>query len=242
MHRFFVPPQWIQGEEARLEGPQAHQLGRVLRGRRGDLLALLDDSGWEYRVEVTTVSAGRVLARVVERRPAPPEPGLFITLYQGLLKGKRFDWVLQKGTELGVAAFLPLLCERCVAAPSEERGRRWTHIIREAAEQCQRGRLPYLAAPKSFPEACREAPRPSFLLWEEPGAPGLRETLPRALQERPQRVGLFVGPEGGFSPEEVSYAEGCGLLPVSLGQRILRGETAGLVAAALLLYERGDLG
>lgn len=243
MHRFFIPPEWVQGEEARLEGPQARQLSRVLRARRGDPLILLDDSGWEYQVEVSAVSEGCVRARVVEHRPASPEPGLSIALYQGLLKGKKFDWVLQKGTEIGVAAFVPLLCGRCVALLRGNQGNpRWTSAIREAAEQCGRGRLPHLAPPTPFREACRQAPLPSFLLLERPEAPRLREVVPRSLQDRSSQVGLFVGPEGGFAPEEVSYAEGCGLLSVSLGPRILRGETAGLVAAALLLYEGKGLG
>lgn len=243
MHRFFVPPQWIEGEEARLEGPQARQLGRVLRARRGDHLVLLDDQGWEYLVEVTAISESSVQTRVVERRPAPPEPGLSIILCQGLLKGKRFDWVLQKGTEMGIAVFMPLLCQRCVALPSKGGDNsRWASIIREASEQCGRGRLPRLAPPRTFQEACDQAPVPSLLLWEGGGVLRLREWLRKAPPNGQGQVGLFVGPEGGFSSQEVSYAERCGLLPVSLGPRILRGETAGLVAAVLLLYEGGDLG
>ncbi|MDP2659316.1 MAG: RsmE family RNA methyltransferase, partial [Dehalococcoidia bacterium] len=115
MQRFFIPPNWVQGENARLEGVQAHQIGKVLRGKRGDRLVLLDDSGWEYLIEVLAVSNGVVQAKVLERKPAPPEPGLSVTIYQGLLKGKKLDWVFQKGTEIGVAAFVPLLCDRCVA-------------------------------------------------------------------------------------------------------------------------------
>ncbi len=243
MHRFFVPPQFINGEEARLEGPQAHQLSRVLRARKGDSLVLLDNLGWEYLVELLTISDDRVEARVLERRPAPSEARLSITLYQGTLKGKKFDWVLQKGTEIGVAGFVPLLCERCVALPSEDRsGRRWDCIAREASEQCGRGRMPHLARPIPFRDACRNAPAPSFLLWERAGIPGLKEALRSMEPDPPEEVGLFVGPEGGFSSEEVSHAEQHGLLPISLGRRILRGESAGVVAAALLLYEFGELG
>ncbi|MDP2728033.1 MAG: RsmE family RNA methyltransferase, partial [Dehalococcoidia bacterium] len=191
----------------RLEGAQAYQISRVLRFRKGDPLILLDNSGWEYLVEISAVSDGCVLARLTERRPAPPEPRLSVTIYQGLLKGKKFDWTLQKGTEIGVAAFVPIACERCVALPAEDRsGQRWGHIIQEAAEQCGRGRLPNLGPPRTFRDACDEAARPSFLLWERPGAASLREMLHKASWEQTGQVGLFVGPEGGFSREEVSYA------------------------------------
>jgi len=243
LHRFFIPPDWVQGQEARLEGLQARQIDKVLRGRRGDRLTLLDDSGWEYLVEVLAVSDSIVQARVLERKPAPPEPCLNVTIYQGLLKGKKLDWVFQKGTEIGVTAFVPLLCDRCVALPSEERlGQRWASIVKEAAEQCGRGRLPRLFAPSPFRQACVNAAKPSFLLNELPGAPGFRDTLRRTLGNRPVQASIFVGPEGGFAPHEVSYAESCGILPVSLGTRIFRAETAGLVATTMLLYEFGDLG
>lgn len=243
MHRFFVPPEWIQDTEARLEGAQARQVSRVLRARRGDRLVLMDGKGMECHAEVRAILDGAVKLRVIERRPAPPEPRLSITLYQGLLKGKKQDWVFQKGTEIGVSAFVPLLCDRCVTIPSEERGDgRWAPVIKEAAEQCGRGQLPRLLPPAAFSQACREAARPAFLLWESPDAPSFKDALRRAPQSQPDQASIFVGPEGGFAPHEYSFGTECGLVPVSLGKRILRAETAGLVAAAMLLYEYGDLG
>lgn len=243
MHRFFISPTSIEGEVARLEGLQARQVSRVLRARKGDHLVLLDNCGSEYLVELAAINDAHVAARVLERRPAPCEPRLSVTLYQGMLKGKRLDWVLQKGTEMGVAGFVPLLCQRCVATPSEgRRGRRWAGIVKEAAEQSERGRLPQVSPAMPFHEACRRAPVPSFLLWERTGVPGLKETLRRNELSLLAEAGLFVGPEGGFAPEEVAYAEACGVLPVSLGRRILRGETAGVVASALVLYESGEVG
>lgn len=206
-------------------------------------MVLLDDCGWEYLVEVLAISNAVVQAKVLERKPAPPEPGLAVTVYQGLLKGKKLDWVFQKGTEIGVAAFVPLLCDRCVALPSEARvDQRWANIVKEAAEQCGRGRLPRLISPSPFHQACIDAARPSFLLSELPGAPSFKTALRAALEDPPVQASIFVGPEGGFAPHEVSHAERCGLLPVSLGKRIFRAETAGLVATTMLLYELGDLG
>lgn len=215
----------------------------MLRAKTGDSLILLDGSGWEYLVELTAVSSEYTSAKVLERRPASPEPTLSITLYQAVLKGKKLDWVLQKGTEIGITSFVPMLCERCVALPSEDHaGRRWESIIREASEQCGRGRLPRLSTPRTFGEACREAQLPALLLSETRDLPGLKELLSRMRPGPVGNVSLLVGPEGGFTPDEASYAQELGIQPASLGKRILRGETAGLVAAAILLYEAGDLG
>jgi 16S rRNA (uracil1498-N3)-methyltransferase len=213
---------------------------------RGERILLMDNAGWEYEVELTQTAAGLVEGTVCARREAPPEPSLRLTLYQGLLRGKKFDWVVQKGTELGIAAFVPLLSERCVGGLGRDAGRRlerWREIAREAAEQCRRGRLPELREPMSLREACcQKGPEPALLLWEGQAASLRAIFRERFGGQRPQRLALFVGPEGGFSPQEVELARSQGLVPISLGQRILRSETAGLIGAALLLYEAGDLG
>lgn len=243
MHRFFVPPEWIHDGEAHIAGPQAGQINRVLRAKRGYQVVLLDNSGWEYQAEISRVSGDSVTARILDRTAATPEPRIAISLYQGVLKGKKLDFVFQKGTEIGVSTFIPLLCTRCVALPAAgDEKQRWATIIRESAEQCGRGQLPQIVAAESFNNACQQAPDVSFLLSGRPGAPGVRTSLRQALEANPERIGIFVGPEGGFEPDEVSCAENHGIRPVSLGRRILRGETAGLVAAAIILYEAGEIG
>ena len=163
-HRFFLPPEAFRGDglpaSVVLDGPIAHQLRAVLRLRPGARVVVLDDSGWEYEVELVELRSSGALARVCERREAPNEPRLSLVMYQAMLKGQHFEWVLQKGTELGVSAFVPVETGRSVARSTERwknKRARLERIIREAAEQSGRGRLPRLADPISFAEACMQA-------------------------------------------------------------------------------------
>lgn len=246
MHRFFLPPGALADAEVVLPGDIAHQVARVLRLRRGDRILLLDDSGWQAEAELLDVTPRAARARILQRTLVTTEPRLQVVLYQAVLKGERFELVLQKGTELGVGAFVPLLAARCVAghvaeANSPKEGR-WQRIIREAAEQSGRGRLPRLLPAMLFAHAVARASAPAFIPWEGATRPGFRERLRRALRQMPHTVSLFIGPEGGFTPEEIALAQHHGVQPVTLGPRILRAETAGIVTAALALYESGDLG
>jgi len=254
MHRFFVPPTAIQGDQVILTGPIVHQLTHVLRLRPSERVVVLDDSGWEYTVELERLERRQVEGRIVDRAKAQGEPHARITLYQAVLKGERFEWVLQKGTELGIVAFVPLLCARNVIRDPEavrKKLPRWRAIIREAAEQSRRGRLPRLEPPLAFAEACQQAQASgglSLLAWEGEPATSLKDVLKASFELRASSIQLpvssfqlFIGPEGGFTPEEVRLARAHGILPITLGRRILRAETAGLVAAAAILYELDDL-
>ncbi|GAI24816.1 unnamed protein product, partial [marine sediment metagenome] len=220
----------------------------LLRLRGGDHIAVLDNTGWEYEVAVARVARDYVTGVICGKRTVA-EPGTRITLYQALLKGSKFEFILQKCTELGVSGFIPVLCERCVAGhPRDKKARRWQRIIAEAAEQSGRGKLPTLEPAVPFPQACRAAAAFSLLAWEGKGASGLRPALRSEIYRQriisgknSLSVNLFIGPEGGFSPFEVEFARGCGILPISLGSRVVRAETTGLVAATAILYECGDL-
>jgi len=246
MHRFFVPPDWIDHGQVTLRGGLAHQLWKVLRLKSGDEITLLDNSGLEYRVRLEKLEKDQTEGSIVGELPGH-EPTARIALYQALLKGERFEFVLQKGTEIGVSDFIPLQCERCVAGqPGEAKLERWQRIVREAAEQCGRARLPKLSSPLPLEEACQNASGRRLLAWEGEGGRGLRDYLKELRSngrlEENKEFSLFIGPEGGFSQREVQVAEDYGVMSVSLGQRILRAETAGLVAAAIILYELGELG
>jgi 16S rRNA (uracil1498-N3)-methyltransferase len=251
MHRFFVPPDWLEEDGVTIVGSLVHQIRNVLRLGPGDHVVVLDNSGWEQEVEIVRVGKEHVSGQVVDKRLASGEPRTKITLYQGVLKGKRFEFALQKGTELGIVEFVPLISDRCVIASLDDvdkKRERWQRIILEAAEQCRRGRLPRLRPAMLFRPACEGARRGglSLIPWEEAhdhdgeGATSLRSVL-QGAEQAPFSVNLFVGPEGGFTPDEVELARQYGLIPISLGPRILRAETAGLVAAAAILYELGDL-
>lgn len=254
-HRFFVPGHDLRRGDLTLSGDAAHRIRNVLRLNAGAQIVALDNSGWEFTVELTEVTRERVEGRVVHKALSAAEPRTKITLYQALIRPERFAYALQKGTEIGIVGFVPLICARGVVEPpsGDDRQRRWERIVQEAAEQARRAKLPRVHPVTSFAAACRGVAGLSLLPWEEAGSHGL--TLKQALcgspadaandlgrPPRPFAVNIFVGPEGGFSADEVALARQHHIQPVTLGPRILRAETAGLAAAVAVLYEWGDLG
>lgn len=252
-HRFFVPTDTLRGDQVLIEDAGlAHQMSGVLRLRAGVHILLLDDSGAEYVVALDEVGRKRVTGRVVEQRAGKGEPRTHLTLFMALLRGERFEWVLQKGTELGVSAFVPVQFARSQGSDraDERKLERWRRIIREAAEQSCRARLPTLVAPIPFAAACTEVKDDVSLILYEGEATPLRDVVnnfaifqgqEKATLARPERLVLVSGPEGGIAPEEITTASEHGMMPVSLGSRILRAETAPIAAAAALLFALGDL-
>ncbi len=245
-HRFFVPAASIVGDKVAFDAAVAHQLRNVLRLRPGARVIVLDNAGAEYEVVLEMVERDAATGRIAGRHAAAGEPRLALTLYQGLIKSAHLEWLLQKGTELGVTRFVPTYSQRTVAGgarPGEAKRVRWERILREAAEQSHRGRLPALAAPMAFADACRESVRAhdlAILPWEEQAEDGLAGVL-RGRPAPPGSVALLIGPEGGFTSDEARLARTSGVRVVTLGPRILRAETAGLVAASIVLYEVGEL-
>jgi 16S rRNA (uracil1498-N3)-methyltransferase len=240
-HRFFVSPESLaSGPLVDLPADLSHQLCTVLRLRPGARVLLLDGEGWEYVAELA--DAG--VARILERRPAAGEPRLYLTLYAALLKGQHLEWVLQKGTELGVSAFVPIVTRRTVVrdlARARKKRARWERILREAAEQCRRARVPQLSDPLVFDDACRVAAAHHDLAFL-PTCTCTRGLAEAIRGTRPERAALMIGPEGGFENAEVDLALERGRVPVSLGPRTLRAETAALAAATILLDRWGEMG
>lgn len=229
----------------------AHQARDVLRLDVGDTLTLLDGVGGIYLAEIVTVERKRVVAQLGERGEGNTEPMTRLVLCLGMLKAAKFEVVVQKCTELGVAAFVPLLTERAVAAVEamgEAKRRRWVKIAAEAVEQCGGARVPEISEPRPLMHALADMPQDSVALipWEEAEATTIRAALNRWIQRdggaRPAEARLFIGPEGGFSAGEVALAQRHGAIPVTLGPRILRAETAAIVATALTLEALDALG
>jgi len=258
MHRFFVSPDQLEDDRVTITGPAVHHIRDVLRLCAGDSIVVLDSSGWERETEIVEVGREQVVGRVINRALATGEPRTKVSLFQGVLKSKHFELVLQKGTELGIVEFVPLISQRCVIAGLDDVNKkmvRWQHIVREAAEQSRRGRLPNLQPAMIFPQACERAKRAgglSLMPWEEENGINLKLVFGKEQKKskgkrtpsfptNPFSINLFIGPEGGFTPEEVTLARHYGIVSITLGPRILRAETAGLVAAAAILYELGDL-
>ncbi len=243
MHRFFVPRDAIAFDEVTITGELVHRIGHVLRLRPGNHIVVLDNSGYEYELELTAIGTLRVTAKVVERRPGKGEPNVNIQLCQALIKADKFELVLQKGVELGVREFCPFTSERCVPErPSEVRFERWRAIIREAAEQSRRAVLPILRPVQEFAALCVQSGEPGIVLWEEERSRGISQVLKSLPFKDTGIVRVFVGPEGGFMSSEIDLARQHNIEPVSMGRRILRTETAGLVALSAIMYERGELG
>lgn len=241
----------VPGAELELPAEVAHQVRDVLRLGVGATIRLLDGAGGEYPTEIIALDRKRVAARLGERMEGRADPAVRVVLCVGMLKAAKLEWVLQKGTELGVAAFVPLLTERAVGAAdeaSEGKRRRWAKIVAEALEQCGGTRLPEIAEPRPLLHALAACPRDGVALipWEEAGAAPLADVLRERVAEMGgvafvSEVRLFIGPEGGFSAREVELARRNGARAVSLGPRILRAETAALVAATLALEAVGVL-
>jgi 16S rRNA (uracil1498-N3)-methyltransferase len=217
---------------------QQHQITHVLRLRAGDRVRVFDGiTPSDYLVELDKASGGQVVGTCLQR----PEPRTVLIAYPALLPRDKFEPVLSKLTELGVAAIVPVLTVRSLVRelPDAARLERWRNIVCEATEQCGRGRVPELRPAASLEGALQ-------LLTTEGTAVMAYEsereyTLRKALQGAGDTVSIFVGPEGGFTPDEAQLARKHGARLITLGPRILRSETASPVLAALVLYERGDL-
>ncbi|NNJ12236.1 16S rRNA (uracil(1498)-N(3))-methyltransferase [Chloroflexales bacterium ZM16-3] len=238
-YRFFIPPESFRGDAVRVvDADMARQLSRVLRLGPGDRVLLLDGLGDVCEVEIAELSRDLVAGRVL-RRDLAGEPALTLTIYLAMIRPERFEWVLQKGTELGVRRFVPVQFARSQAADRADgrKAERWRKIIREAAEQSCRGRLPELGDPISFADACAAAlsANIAMILWEGT-APPLRDLL-RRPGPPPDSIAILSGPEGGITDDELTAAREHGIMPVSLGSRILRAETAPIAAAAAISYE-----
>ncbi|MFN8459940.1 MAG: 16S rRNA (uracil(1498)-N(3))-methyltransferase [Anaerolineae bacterium] len=247
-HRFFIPSNCLTPPIVRLPGEAAHQIKTVLRLQPGAEIIVLDNSGQEWRVRLTSFGKNEVAGEIIAHQPAQGEPAVQVNLYQGTLKGQKFEWVLQKGAELGVSRFTPVICQRSVVNKRQEvmeKYPRWQRIIQEAAEQSRRGRLPELTAVLTLTEAIQQTiPAKSsdslaLMPWEEASGPSLKTILAEA---KPSQISIFIGPEGGFTPEEAAAAQAIGVRLVKLGPRILRAETAGLAVCSAILYELGEWG
>jgi 16S rRNA (uracil1498-N3)-methyltransferase len=246
MHRFFIDLHQIAGPNVRFDDDQAHQMRRVLRLRPGDRVLALDGRGRQYEVALAEVTNARVMGKVTTTAEAAGEPAARLTLFQSLPRREKFEWVLQKGTEIGVARFAPVITRRSLVRDADdvtpEKLERWRRIVKEAAEQSGRGRLPELRSPISFGEALEHLKdyAKAIFLWER-AEQGSMTTSLAGLPPAPA-IALFIGPEGGYDEVEVDQARAAGAAIVSLGPRILRTETAAIVATALALGALGEMG
>jgi 16S rRNA (uracil1498-N3)-methyltransferase len=252
MHRFFVPPDSLGRSKVRIDGDVGQQIRRVLRMRPGDHFSLLDGLGYEYRAVLVDFGKAEVWAEVEEKVRVQTEPAHKVSLCMALLnKPDKFEWALQKCTELGAARFVPIVAERSVTGSVRTiRRERWERIIQEAAEQSGRGLIPTLEEPISLKAALeaeartfsREADTQQAHVAIMPELGGT-ETIASALNRfgQLQTASIYIGPEGGFTLAEVGMAHDACVSIVTLGARTLRAETAAVASLTLVMNELGEM-
>ncbi|RZQ55292.1 16S rRNA (uracil(1498)-N(3))-methyltransferase [Pseudidiomarina tainanensis] len=231
---------WVVGAQIELEADAANHVGRVLRMSAGQQLELFNGDGSNYAATITEATKRAVQVKIDAVTTNVSESAVHIHLAQGISRGDRMDFVLQKSVELGVAEITPLFTERCGVKLSGERllkkQQQWQKIVIAACEQSGRSRVPMVHTPVSFSQWLQQLPSGLRLTLDPYAQKPLRD-----LAEQPQQLTLFIGPEGGLSEQEVVSASEHGFLPVRLGPRILRTETAALTALSIIQYQFGDL-
>lgn len=248
MHRFYVAEDQILGEQVRFSKTELHHIEKVLRLMPDDEIIIFDGSGKEYLVVLKPLAEGELGGIILQQTVANREPVLKINLVQAIAKGEKMDLIIQKAVELGVSKITPVLTDRTVVKLSgdkaEKKQQRWQSIAREACKQCQRNQIPEVFSIINLGEYLNDCTgETGIMLYEtEPRQPirTVFDNLKANIMASGQ-LNLLVGPEGGFSPPEAELAQRNGFVLTGLGPRILRTETAALVALSILFYESGDL-
>lgn len=239
MPKFFAYRGQIENDSFIIEGTDANHISAVLRSRPGEKIVICDGEGTDYYCTLTAVDKKRVEAHIDKSYAVESEPKTKITLYQGLPKSDKMELIIQKCVELGVSRIVPVKTEFAVAkvdGKEDKKRERWQKIAESAAKQCGRGIIPLVDKPMTFSDAVDDSKicEGRIIPYENERENSIK-TFAKAFHG--ESIGIFIGPEGGFSPKEIDFAIKEGVTSVTLGKRILRTETAGMVTAAVLLYE-----
>lgn len=245
MHRFFIPQ--LYNEEMYLEGVNARHIGRVLRMQPGDKLQIVSDDGVSALAQVMSIDGERVYVRCLEKLAESHEPRVKLVLAQGLAKGEKMDFIIQKAVEMGACSIAPVAMEHSVVrlegVKAAKKVERWQKIAESAAKQSKRDIIPQVQPVQTMAQMLANNPcRTKIIAYECEDRLSLKAALREADAANISELLLIIGPEGGISEGELELARAAGAKPVSLGRRILRAETAGLVAISAIFYETGDLG
>lgn len=244
---FFLPSQCITPPTVSVTGEFLRHLRNSLRIEVGETILVTDGEDRRYRTAITAITKQSMTGRVIEIIPRPPRRAPSLILGQSLVKGEKMDWVIQKTTELGVQTIIPIQSRQSIvrlkADRVEAQTARWQRIAREAAQQSEQWRVPTIAKPCSLLSCVKQPPDRSLSLI-------LTERLDRlatlsSIQLPPlleASILVLVGPEGGWTEEEVMSAQGAGAIPITLGTKILRAETAAILVMGILQYRLGELG
>jgi 16S rRNA (uracil1498-N3)-methyltransferase len=246
MHRFFVDKENISENYITMTGEDVKHIKNVLRAKIGDKLSICDGDETDYVAKVEEIEKDEVVLSIIETFSSKGEPPITLKIYQGLPKADKMELIVQKCTELGVSEIVPIITNRAVVKLSDQKKtekklERWSKIAYEAAKQSKRGRVPKVNKLLSLKEAVREIDKEELvlLLYEAENQNSLKPLL---KEFSGKNISVFIGPEGGFDETEVDLLREADVNIVSLGNRILRTETAGLAVCSIVMYELGDLG
>ena len=247
MRRFFVAPEAVQDDIVRFDAELARHMGKALRLTAGEQVTVSAGDGTAYLVELTEFQKDAVTGRILERMENLQETAIEVVLFQGMPKGDKLELIIQKCTELGVSAVVPVETSRSVvhldSGKAAKKLERWQKIAQEASQQSKRVQVPTVGPYynwKQFLQHLSEQNGLTIVFWEDEQTQSLKALL-RSQAEKPQRINLVVGPEGGLSEEEVEQLRALGAVSASLGKRILRTETAGMAGISMVMYEFDEL-
>lgn len=241
MQQFFAEPSWIRENKIFMQGSDVNHIRNVLRMKPGEDVRINDGRGKTYLCCISSYEEQTAVLDILKELDSDTELPSRIILFQGLPKGDKMEWIVQKAVELGAYSIVPFAAKRSVVKLDEKKAAkkqaRWQLIAKGAAEQSGRGIIPEVSTVRTFAEALGMAGELDVVLIPYELEEGMKETA-RVLEniECGQSVGIFIGPEGGFEEEEVERAKAAGAHAVTLGKRILRTETAGLTALSILMY------
>lgn len=240
LQQFYVNVDDVGNESFVIRDSEAAHAIRVLRKKVGEELVAVDGLGMRYSGPIVEINPNSLRVAIARREQNVGEPSLNLVLAQAVPRGPHFDWVVEKGTEVGISAFQPILTERSIIDPTS-RIERWKKKALAAMKQCGRSKCPQVLQPMLFAEYLRSIPADACAFLAHESLPASADGDLAALLKKSSQAILFVGPEGGFTPEEFQMAIDKKVLPIRLGPRRLRSETAGLVGAVKLFAAAGDL-
>lgn len=250
MHKFFTQPENINEFQGKITGDDVKHIYKVLRLNEGEKVVLNNCNGSEYLGEIDSVSKTEVLVKILEKLEINNESAVEIYLFQGLPKAQKMDLIVQKGTELGIKNFIPVITDRVDVKLKGDFKKldRLNRIALEAAKQSKRSIIPTVSEPIVFENVLDECKDMDLFLvpYENADNLGVKGVIAnlrkKDILNKIKKIGIMVGPEGGFEESEIEKLKNEGAYIITLGNRILRTETAGFVAASLIQYELGDLG
>ena len=241
MPRFFLLSEKAENGFFEIRGDDARHISFSLRMRQGETLTVCDGEGTDYECKIVFMDGESVRLEVVSSHRTLTEPPLDICLYQSVPKGDKFEYIVQKAVELGVSRIVPVYSSRCIVKPDakseEKKTARLSRIAHEAAKQCGRGRIPIVMPYMTYAQAVRACGENAFICYENERSFSLKSYLHTLSEKKADSLSFFVGPEGGYSEQEIALAAEQGIPAVELGPRILRCETASGFVLSSLTYE-----